>query len=84
MAIKVVCDFCEDLWSSILSVVVMFLYRAKQIDTRKLFLHLCKNCAEKLDNIFETRKARKANRREVCARYHELNQEHRDKLGTKG
>ena len=82
MAVKVVCDFCDRPLELEDSRYVI--YRTKQINTRKLLPHLCKTCAEKLDDIFETCKARKANRRQVLARYRELNQECREKLGTKG
>ena len=55
-----------------------------QINTLKLFPHLCKNCSEKLDVVFENFRETKINRIELIAKYRRLNQERREKLGTKG
>lgn len=45
------CDFCDRPLE--LEDGRYVIYRTKQINTRKLLPHLCKTCAEKLDDIFE-------------------------------
>ena len=82
MTVKVVCDFCDRPLE--LEDNRYVIYRTKQINTLNLFPHLCKNCSEKLDVVFENFRETKINKLELIAKYRRLNQERREKLGTKG
>ena len=84
MAVKVVCDFCNRPLEFDLERKSYVLYRTKQIDTRKLLSHLCKTCAEKLDDILIESRTRLMSRAEIIKRVTKINQERREKLGTKG
>ena len=84
MAVKVVCDFCDRPLEFDQERGSYVLYRTKQIDTRKLLPHLCKTCAEKLDDILIESRTRLMSRAEIIKRVAKLNQERREKLGTKG
>lgn len=84
MAVKVVCDFCNRPLEFDLERKSYVLYRTKQIDTRKLLPHLCKTCAEKLDDIFLESKTRWMSQAEIADRVTKLNRDRREKLGTKG
>lgn len=84
MAVKVVCDFCDKPLEFDQEHGSYVLYRTKQIDTRKLLPHLCKTCAEKLDDILIESRTRLMSRAEIIKRVTKLNRERREKLGTKG
>ena len=80
--IAVNCDFCNKPLE--LEDGRYILYRTKKINTRKIYPYLCKDCAKRLDDFFEVCESRKGTRIEIIERYHKLNQERREKLGTKG
>ena len=84
MAVKVVCDFCDRPLEFDQERGGYVLYQTKQIDTRKLLPHLCKTCAEKLDDILIESRTRLMSRAEIIKRVTKLNRERREKLGTKG
>ena len=84
MAVKVVCDFCDRPLEFDPERKSYLLYRTKQIDTRKLLPHLCKTCAEKLDDILIESRTRLMSQAEIADRVTKLNRERREKLGTKG
>ena len=84
MAVKVICDFCDRPLEFDQERGSYVLYRTKQIDTRKLLPHLCKTCAEKLDDILIESRTRLMSRAEIIKRVTKLNRERREKLGTKG
>ena len=84
MAVKVVCDFCDRPLEFDLERKSYVLYHTKQIDTRKLLPHLCKTCAEKLDDILIESRTRLMSQAEIADRVTKINQERREKLGTKG
>ena len=44
MAVKMVCDFCDKPLE--LEDGKYVIYHTKQLNTRKIFKHLCKNCAD--------------------------------------
>ncbi len=80
MAVKVVCDFCDKpLEFEDKGYVV---YRTKQLDTRSILPHLCKSCAEKLDDIFASIYTPK--RKDLLEKTTKLNKARRERLGTKG
>ena len=84
MSVKVVCDFCDRPLEFNLERKSYVLYRTKQIDTRKLLPHLCKTCAEKLDDILLESRKIFMSQAEIADRVMKLNKERREKLGTKG
>ena len=51
MAVKVVCDFCDKPLE--LEDGRYVIYHTKQLNTRKIFKHLCKNCSDKLDMVIK-------------------------------
>lgn len=84
MAVKVVCDFCNRPLEFDLERKSYVLYHTKQINTRDLLPHLCRSCAEKLDDILLESKTRWMSQAEIADRVTKINQERREKLGTKG
>ena len=60
------------------------MYRTKRLSTRKLFPHLCKFCAKKLDDIFLMTNTTWMSQAEIALEATKVNQERREKLGTKG
>ena len=77
------CDFCnqpmqEDEDNNVL------IFRTKEIDTRKLFPHLCKNCADKLDKTMLLCKKKWIDDGDKIAQIAKRNAERRELLGTKG
>ena len=84
MAVKVVCDFCDRPLEFDQERGSYVLYHTKQINTRDLLPHLCRSCAEKLDDILLESKTRWMSQAEIADRVTKINQERREKLGTKG
>lgn len=81
MAVKVVCDFCDKPLEFEDGRYVI--YRTKLVNTRKLLPHLCKNCANKLDDIFLECTNYQTNG-DVIVKRALVNQARRERLGTKG
>lgn len=86
MSVKPVCDFCDKPLEYDGDRYVI--YRTKQLDTRSVLPHLCKSCAEKLDDIFLETKTRLVSSKEFEERvtdlYSQVNKARRERLGTKG
>lgn len=80
MSVKPVCDFCDKPLEYDGSRYVI--YRTKQLDTRDVLPHLCKSCANKLDDIFA--RLYVPERMDLLEKATELNQARRERLGTKG
>ena len=80
MSVKPVCDFCDKPLEYDGDGYVV--YRTKQLDTRDILPHLCKSCAEKLDDIFARLYVPK--RMDLLEKATELNKARRERLGTKG
>lgn len=80
MSVKVVCDFCDKPLEFEDKGYVIYL--TKQLDTRNIFPHLCKSCAEKLDDIFS--RLYVPERMDLLEKATELNKARREQLGTKG
>ena len=80
MSVKPVCDFCDKPLEYDGSRYVI--YRTKQLDTRSVLPHLCKSCAEKLDDIFA--RLYMPERMDLLEKATELNKARRERLGTKG
>ena len=82
MAIKVVCDFCDkplDLEDG-----RYVIYHTKQLNTHKIFKHLCKNCADKLDTVIEHVEVTTRERCQDFGHWEKINNARRERLGTKG
>lgn len=80
MSVKPVCDFCDKPLEYDGSRYVI--YRTKQLDTKSILPHLCKSCAEKLDDIFA--RLYVPERMDLLEKATELNKARRERLGTKG
>ncbi len=80
MSVKPVCDFCDKPLEYDGDRYVI--YRTKQMDIRSVLPHLCKSCAEKLDDIFARLYTPK--RTDILEKATELNKARRERLGTKG
>lgn len=80
MSVKPVCDFCDKPLEYDGSRYVI--YRTKQLDTRDVLPHLCKSCANKLDDIFA--RLYVPERMDLLEKATELNKARRERLGTKG
>lgn len=80
MAVKIVCDFCDKPLEC--EDERYIIYRTKQIDTWHIFPHLCRSCAEKLDDIFAILYT--PTRTDLLEKATELNKARRERLGTKG
>ena len=80
---QVLCDFCNQVIPEDENGNVK-LHRTKVWDTRLIFPHLCERCALKIDNSLLEFKAEVVHERELAYRNKKLNDERREKLGTKG
>lgn len=80
MAVKIVCDFCDRPLEFDGERFTM--YKTKKVNTLALFPHLCKSCADKLDDIFTSLEMIK--QRDFIEKMKEVNQARRERLGTKG
>lgn len=65
-------------------VTVIGLSRTKEWDTRSLFPHLCEGCAAKIDLALAAQKNGLDTRRILLERFHEINEERKERLGTNG
>lgn len=86
----VMCDFCE---RPVLSRVEVIdgsrcrnvpIHKTKELDTTRLFPHLCKDCAEKLDLVLGEARLVYTSARSVMLDYAKKNAERREQLGTRG
>jgi hypothetical protein len=82
MAVKPVCDFCDKPLEHEDDSDRYIIYKTKVIDTRHILPHLCKSCAEKLDDIFAIFYT--PTRTDLLEKATELNKARRERLGTKG
>ena len=84
MAVKVACDFCDRPLEFDTERGSYAMYHMKRVNTRDLLPHLCRTCAEKLDDVFLLLKVGRLTKADVLDRYAKLNQERREKPGTNG
>lgn len=82
MAVKVVCDFCDRPLEFEDGRYVI--YYTKRLNTRKIFRHLCKNCADKLDTVIELTEDMTRERCQDFGHWAMVNKARRERLGTKG
>lgn len=88
-----VCDFCnrtmptkliEDESNPEDFIVTTELCRTKTWDTKKLFPHLCQNCADKLDFVYGVARRQILKEIDISARNSVINVKRRTELGSKG
>ena len=84
MAVKIVCDFCGRPLEFDADRGSYIMYYTKRLNTRKLLPHLCKSCADKLDDILLMTNATWMSQAEIADRVTKPNRERREKLGAKG
>ena len=82
MAVKPVCDFCDKPLECEDGRYVI--YHTKRLDTHKIFGHLCKNCADKLDVVIEIAEDATRERCQDFGHWVKINKARRERLGTKG
>lgn len=82
MAVKMVCDFCDKPLE--LEDGRYVIYHTKQLNTRKIFKHLCKNCADKLDMVIKLTEDATRERCQDFGHWKKINKARREQLGTKG
>lgn len=83
----VLCDFCErplpvEIEDADKNTYNVRISRTSQVDTRKMFPHLCDKCATNIDNIFITVACQQARKKDLIRRYARINEERKEKLGT--
>lgn len=83
LEMSVYCDFCGNRIPGDANDNVT-LHKTKEIDTSKLFPHLCENCATKLDKTMLLCKKRWIDEGDAVAQIAERNAARRELLGTKG
>lgn len=87
---QVFCDFCEKPIPEMTMVLdgnevpCVDLAITKEWDTRSLFPHLCKSCADKIDNALLKMKTGMTHKKELAVKYAKINAERKERLGTKG
>ena len=84
MAVKIVCDFCDRPLEFDVERGSYVMYRTKRFSTQSRYPHLCKSCAEKLDDIFEVYNTELIRKADLALEQAKLNLERRDKLETNG
>lgn len=82
MAVKPVCDFCDKPLERDGDRYVI--YYTKRLNTRKMFRHLCKNCANKLDMVIELAEDTTRERCQDFGHWAKINKARRERIGTKG
>lgn len=76
----VVCDFCGSVIPEDKDDNVKLHY-TKEIDTKKIYPHLCGNCATKIDEIVRYAREGAFKKAELLAKYRKVNSERKKKLG---
>lgn len=91
MAVRFCCDWCDKQLplklegvDGINKKITAELTYPREIDIHEYFPHLCSSCARKIDMIVGLINDDNVKRINIAARFKKLNQERREKLGTKG
>ncbi len=86
MALKVCCDFCDRPLKIEICGPVETLKnaRTKNVNTRRLYRHLCEDCAFKLDEVVRLAKDEWVKQIDISSRNAAINSARREALGTKG
>lgn len=56
-------------------------HRTKEVNTKDIYPHLCKNCADKIDDAIRLGREQSVKKAEVIAKYQKVNDERKKKLG---
>ena len=86
MSVRVVCDVCERPIPIEARWPEDFLQNGytRDVNTRKLFPHLCKSCASKIDEAVSLAKDEWLKQIDISDRNSRINAARRELLGTKG
>lgn len=90
MAIRYCCDWCDKQLPIVvkgegdMKTATTELSFPREINVTKYFPHLCQSCARKIDMIVGLDRGRRLHAGAVLSTYAELNEERRERLGTKG
>ena len=86
MSVKVCCDWCNNPLDINLNCATdaIILYRTKNVNTRHIFPHLCKDCAFKIDEVVRLAKDEWIKQIDISSRNAAINSARREALGTKG
>lgn len=83
ISMAVFCDFCGQHMCPNDEGIIMT-SKTKEIDTRKLYPHLCERCATKIDEAVRFDRGRRKTKSEIAAQMAKINAERRERLNTKG
>lgn len=80
---QIICDFCEK------PIPVnesgnCYNFRTVKIDTRKQYPHMCKKCADRIDDILKDYEKDMIYRANLGSKFAQINKERKEKLGTEG
>ena len=82
------CDFCEQEMKEEHvdehDVDVVKLHKTNGFDTKKIFPHLCKRCADKLDSLYSYIAATSEKKRRTAEFYKKLNEWRKNDFNTDG
>lgn len=90
MSVRICCDFCETplkiemVDTEYGPVEALKTARTKNVNTRRLFNHLCEDCAFKLDEVVRLAKDEWVKQIDISSRNAAINSARREALGTKG
>ena len=93
MSVELCCDFCGRPLPKIMVEIQgagfggsahANIYFTKELNTKRLFPHLCENCAMKLDDALKYARGEWIKQLNISSKNSEINKERREKLGTKG
>ena len=88
--VELFCDFCgTDITTFVVSdygkeFQINSVYTTNRVDTKKIFTHLCKRCASKLDYLFERLDKQESERIELVKRRYEINEKRKRIFNTNG
>lgn len=79
----VYCDFCEKPLPEIDGIHIN-IYTTKEFNTRKLYQHMCKHCAERIDYILKAYNEDAAHKAGLASMFAQINKERKEMLGMEG
>lgn len=93
MSVELCCDFCgkpipkimvETQGAVFCGSANVNIYFTKELNTKRLFPHLCENCASKIDQVLVFAKDEWLKQIDISDRNSKINAARRELLGTKG
>lgn len=92
--IELFCDICADSLTETVTTVAGYgeeisyqkhnVYTTLKVDTKNIFPHLCKRCAEKLDYLFEQIEVQEKKKFDFIKQRQLINMKRRKKFNSKG